>query len=78
VKNSTLIAELQECDPDAEVRLAIQYAPLISRRLTAYPYAASVDAVEEIHYSDSSVVVYLGQGVQEDDLPAPACLALRY
>jgi len=53
MKVSDLISVLEDCDPDGEVRLAIQ---------PSYPFELAVDRVEEIVGSDPDSVVYISQG----------------
>jgi hypothetical protein len=57
-----LIAELESCDPDCEVRLAIQ---------PSWPFEHSIRSVVEVDLDDQRVV-YIGEGRQLGYLPSEA------
>ena len=68
MKVSDLRSAIEDCDPDGEVRLAIQIS---------YPFEYSVDRVEEVAGTEGNVV-YLSQGCREASLSGEARDALGW
>lgn len=63
-----LIYELQEMNPEAEVRLAMQ---------PNWPFEYSIGDIVEVDFEDGPVV-YFGEGSQLDYLPGEACKELGW